>query len=439
MRGFPLQAQTPDGQQVTLLGLADARQISEKVVGTHPAAQAILPLMDGSRDLDTIVSEVGRGLTREFLEGLVAQLDDAALLFGPKFEELQRKVREDFDSLEHLPPGTTAAFVEQLVAQATQAASAEQEEGAEPVTPDDLDQRDLFGKILDQWMNEGVERTDAVPIESLPRAIVAPHIDYGRGWINYAAVWGRLRGLDRPDRVVILGTNHFGECSGVCACDKGYETPLGLCELDRELVEAVKGNLGEELSEKLFAFRYDHEREHSVELQVPWIQRTFGPDEQGNYPKVFGVLIHDPAVNGGDSYDGNGVGLDEFVEATRKAIDSLPGRTLVISSADLSHVGPAFGDQERTAGDENKEQAEAFRNKTIEQDKELLEMFAEGRIEDLLAAMTWQQNPTRWCSTGNMIAAMRVSGAESARILNYGAAIDQQGMSMVSNVAMVLE
>src|SRR5688572_28088209 len=58
----------------TLLGIADARQISEKMVLVSPGVQAILPLMNGERTVDEIVSQVGRGLTRQVLEGLVAQL-----------------------------------------------------------------------------------------------------------------------------------------------------------------------------------------------------------------------------------------------------------------------------------------------------------------------------------------------------------------------------
>ena len=65
----------------------------------------------------------------------------------------------------------------------------------------------------------------------------------------------------------------------------------------------------------------------------------------------------------------------------------------------------------------------------------LLDMVRGGRAEDLIGAMAWQQNPTRWCSTGNLVATMRVTGAESVEILRYLAAIDQQGATMVSSVA----
>ncbi|MEL7485440.1 MAG: hypothetical protein AAFN41_13940, partial [Planctomycetota bacterium] len=68
IRGFAAPAQGPDGQQVQLLGLADARQISPKVVFTQPAMQAVLPLFTGENGLDDVVAQVGRGLERPMLE-----------------------------------------------------------------------------------------------------------------------------------------------------------------------------------------------------------------------------------------------------------------------------------------------------------------------------------------------------------------------------------
>ena len=118
IRGVPVPVQGPEGKQVTMLGLADAQQISPKMVVTHPAFQTVLPKMDGSRTIDQIVSETGQGLQRPMLEQLVAQLDDAGLIFGPNYESLAQKMRDDFDANDTLPPGSTAQMADLLVAQA---------------------------------------------------------------------------------------------------------------------------------------------------------------------------------------------------------------------------------------------------------------------------------------------------------------------------------
>lgn len=428
VRGVPVPVQGPEGKQLTMLGLADAQQISTKMVVTHPAFQMVLPMMDGSRDLDQIVSEAGKGLQRPMLEQLVAQLDDAGLLFGPTYEALAQKMRDQFDEADTLPPGSTAQMADMLVTHALGGEATDEQKaqmGAEKLK-----------EQLDKWIDEALKDTETPSFDTLPAAVVAPHLDYVRGWMNYAHVYGRMRVVDRPDRIVILGTNHFGQSTGICGCDKGFESPIGVCQLDAGLLEALADELGPDQAQKMLANRFDHENEHSIELHIPWIQHVFGADEQGSYPKVFAALIHDPTVNNGESYDGEGLALDPFVEALRKAIGAVGGKTLVVSSADLSHVGPAFGDQQSLAGDD--EAAKAFRTQVATHDQEMLKMIAENRMDDLIGSMAWQQNPTRWCSIGNIAATMRTVSPREIDVLNYAAAMDPQGTTFVSSASLAM-
>lgn len=427
VRGFA--AQTQQGQPI--LGLADARQVSDKVVYTSPAAQTLLPMMDGSKGLDEMVKQVGKGLTRPILEQLVAQLDEAGLLEGPTFQAMMAKMRADFDATVNLPPASTAAFVDAVASQKV-------EGEAEPAT--DAERQALgaarLKNLMDQWITSALKDAPTGEYTELPRAIVAPHIDYPRGWLNYAAAWGRLKGLSRPDRVVILGTNHFGFATGVCGSDKGYETAFGVCEADRDLIAHVRKRLGDAGATKLFENRFDHEREHSIELQVPWIQHMFGPGADGKFPKVFGVLVHDPVANGGESYDGNGLAFDPFVEAMRGAIADVGGSTLIVSSADLSHCGPSFGDQQSLAGETP--EAQQAREKVFKHDREMLDLFVAGKADEMVAGMSWQQNPTRWCSIGNMLAAYKITQPEKVQMFNYAAAMDPQGYTFVSSASLAM-
>ncbi|MBX3359567.1 MAG: AmmeMemoRadiSam system protein B [Phycisphaeraceae bacterium] len=431
VRAFGVQAEEQGtGRKIPMMGVSDARQISDKVVFTTPGAQLILPKMDGAHTLDQIVAEVGQGLTRPIVEQLVAQLDDAGLLDGPVFEGMLKTMREEYDGLSVLPPATTAAFADALVMQSV---------GKDATEADKTEQGPrLLRQALDQFIATALKDAANPSFESLPKAIVAPHLDYPRGWFNYGAVYGRLRVVDRPDRVVILGTNHFGLSTGVTACDKGFSTPLGTCELDEPLLKALVSRLGD----GLLANRYDHEREHSIELHVPWIQHVFGgggPGGEGGageYPTVLGVLVHDPAVNNGESYDGNGIAVQPFAEALRAAIAELPGKTLIVSSADLSHVGPGFGDQVALAGEAK--EAVDFRNKVVAHDREMLDLVVKKKPGDLISAMAWQQNPTRWCSTGNLVATLLTVAPERVDLLNYGGAMDQQGMQMVTSAAIAM-
>lgn len=423
IRGFATQ----HNEQV-LMGLADARQISDKIVLTSPQFQLVLPHLNGQNDLDAIVKLVGRGLERAVLEQFIAQLDDAALLEGPVFDGVLAKMRADFDSSESLPPGASAQAGEALAAQELGENSTEDQRR-------ELAPRKLR-EAMDQWISQALEKAEDPSFDALPRAVIAPHLDYWRGWMNYAHVYGRLRVVDNPDRVVILGTNHFGSGTGVTACDKGYESPFGTLALDKDLLERLKSKLGPENSEKLLRHRYDHEREHSIELHIPWVQHTLGDSKSGAGPKVLGVLVHDPAVNNGESYDGNGLGILPFIEALKAAIAEMPGKTLIVASADLSHVGQSFGDQTPIMGETP--EADAFRTKVLTHDQEMLALVEQGRAEDLVSSMAWQQNPTRWCSIGNLVATLKLTDAPSVRRLNYAGVGDQQGVAFVTSYAGVI-
>lgn len=425
IRGFPAMRES---QQY--LALADAQQISDRVVFTTPAAQAVLPHMTGEQDLDQIVQTVGHGLTRPWIEDFVAQLDEAGLIEGPNFDSMIQDMRLAFDSKDVLPPGPSAAIADYLVLQAAGGEDVSDEEKAEK-GPDALRAQ------MDKWIADALKNVNDPSLDTLPAAIVAPHLDYPRGWLNYAHIYGRLRVVDRPDRVVILGTNHFGFASGVCGCDKGYETPLGTCPLDAGFKERVCAALGEENSRRLFEHRFDHEREHSIELHVPWIQHVFGSGAEDEPIPVFAALVHDPARNSGESYDGEGLDLLPFVDALRRAIEESPGKTLVVASADLSHVGPQFGDSVKI-GDLEDQEATAFREKVLQSDREMLQLVLDRKPEELVASMAWMQNPTRWCSVGNIVATLKIVEPDSVRLLHYAAGVDAQAMGMVSSCAMAM-
>lgn len=452
VRGFGTQAQGPDGKPMPVLGLADSKQISDKIVFTQPAMQAVLPLLNGEHAVEEVVSKVGHGLTNQMLEDLVRQLDHAALIEGPNFESLWDKMRADFDSTDDLPPGQTVAIAEQMVVQQAannagraaiaanpedqQAAQQAAQEAAQAVTDEDKSSLApaALRHAIDSWMNQTMEQVEDPSFDTLPKAVLVPFTMYSQGWMNYAHIYGRLRVVDRPDRVVILGVNHFGTGTGAVGCDKGFRTPLGTCPADSAFADDMRKRLGD----KLFEHRFDHEREHSIELQIPWLQVVFGGAENDAAPlPVFAALLHDPVVKDGKSYDGQGVDLNDFSDALQGAIEAAPGRTLVIASHELSHVGAAFGDQQPFGA--QSDEGEKARAGIIQQDQSLMKMYAEGKHKDMILSLNWQQNPTRWNSTGVLVAAWKAVGGLSEgkdlKIHHFAGAVDPAGNAMVTSVA----
>jgi hypothetical protein len=68
----------------------------------------------------------------------------------------------------------------------------------------------------------------------------------------------------------------------------------------------------------------------------------------------------------------------------------------------------------------------------------MLALVTEGKGAELVSSMAWQQNPTRWCSTGNIVATLQAIAPERIELLNYGAAMDPAGSTMVTSAAVAM-
>jgi len=106
-----------------------------------------------------------------------------------------------------------------------------------------------------------------------PRAMIQPHAGYRYSGTVAAFGYRRLANADPPPRrVVVLGPNHTVplESIAVSPADR-WETPLGPVDIDHELRAMAR-----ELPSVGIAER-PHLTEHSIEVQVPFLQRVLSP------------------------------------------------------------------------------------------------------------------------------------------------------------------
>jgi AmmeMemoRadiSam system protein B len=101
---------------------------------------------------------------------------------------------------------------------------------------------------------------------------IAPHAGYQYSGPVAANTYMHVSSLKKPETAVIVGPNHYGIGSGISSYKNGvWETPLGRVKVDRELVESI--------SEKTGILDFDeqaHKYEHSIEVQIPFIQYLYG-------------------------------------------------------------------------------------------------------------------------------------------------------------------
>jgi hypothetical protein len=165
---------------------------------------------------------------------------------------------------------------------------------------------------------------DALPAQSRePLAIVVPHAGYIYSGQICADGYSQVRGRNY-DLVVILGTNHTSASLRRVALypGDGFRTPLGVAPVDRALAAALTA-----ASPDCIADAAPHVREHSVEVQVPFIQVLFPGAKI--LPAVVGQA--DAALYG------------RFGAALAQALRGR--RALIVASSDLSHY-PAAADAE---------------------------------------------------------------------------------------------
>ena len=155
-------------------------------------------------------------------------------------------------------------------------------------------------------------------------ACVVPHAGYMYSGHVAGAVYGEL---DVPQRCILLGPRHFPQGQPMAILIEGsWRTPLGDAEIDAPLAAALR-NAYPQLREDETA----HAREHSLEVQIPFLQRITG---EGNEARGFRFV---PVVLASDRYPV----LEELGRAVAqviaKANTDQTGPVLIIASTDFNH------------------------------------------------------------------------------------------------------
>src|SRR5439155_12208577 len=97
---------------------------------------------------------------------------------------------------------------------------------------------------------------------------VAPHAGLMYSGPVAAHAYQLLRGR-RFDVVVLVGPSHFVPFEGVAIVRSGgFETPFGVAPIDADVAGAIIS-----ATSVVFADASPHRREHSLEMQLPFVQR----------------------------------------------------------------------------------------------------------------------------------------------------------------------
>ena len=227
-------------------------------------------------------------------------------------------------------------------------------------------------------------------MEDGPRNIVGlivPHAGYMASGPVDAHAYYHLAFDGRPDIIVIFGPNHTGLGSAISLMNDGaWRTPLGDVQIDTETANQILQNSGIiDVDDRA------HIREHSIEMQLPFLQYLYGSHFKF-VPICF--MMQD---------------LETSREVGNAVAMALKGKNgLVIASTDFTHYEP---------------QNQAERKDKLAIDA-ALQMDEEKyyRTVDLYGISTCGYGPT----VAVMVAA-KLLGAKTSNLLCYGTSGDVLG------------
>jgi len=146
-------------------------------------------------------------------------------------------------------------------------------------------------------------------------AIIAPHAGYVYSGQTAAHAYRLVQGKDYESVIIIAPTHHY-RFKGCSIYPKGgYETPLGIAEIDESLAAEIS---------KASGFKYiskAHQMEHSVEVQIPFIQKTLPQ------AKIVPIVMGYPPTR------------KTIITLAKALAEVLPGKkVMIVASTDMSHI-----------------------------------------------------------------------------------------------------
>jgi hypothetical protein len=253
----------------------------------------------------------------------------------------------------------------------------------------------------------------AAPPEGLPERPVAgivPHAGWSMSGPTALAVFKAIASRRTPKTFVLLGAWHRARRpEGILFPSGGWETPLGLVEVDNWLGREIHSRAGGLVIED----PAPHSIENSLELQVPFIKHL-APEA-----KIVPILVPHagPAV--------------EIGRTVGRTIRDLAADAVCVGSTDLTHYGPDYGFEPRGPV------GQAIRWVREENDKRIIDLMVRLDAEGVIPEADKRASACGPGAIAATLAAARELGATQGHVINYTTSWDvmRETMGMASDAA----
>jgi AmmeMemoRadiSam system protein B len=158
---------------------------------------------------------------------------------------------------------------------------------------------------------------DQPPVPGELLGLISPHAGYAYSGQTAAFAYHQLEEQD-VDTIVLMGPSHRAWMGDYAvSAEDAYETPLGLAHLDMGFIS--------DLEERITLRRVRRDAEHSLEIQLPFLQRQLG-----------GFLLVPIMTNADDPATAQH--LAKALAETIQQRSEENGRILLVASSDLHHI-----------------------------------------------------------------------------------------------------
>jgi hypothetical protein len=215
------------------------------------------------------------------------------------------------------------------------------------------------------------------------------------------------------DRWIVLGTVHVPIGRAFALTRKDFATPLGPAEADHAFLEALLRRAGRGYLDDEFA----HRGEHSIEFQGVFLRHVTPQDRPVRIVPILCGPFHPFVQERRAPQEGGEV--EAFLAALRETLQDLGGRTVVIASADLAHVGPQFGDPRPLTPRQLREVEAA--------DRHMLRSVEAGDAPAFFEAVAGDGDRRHICGLPPIYAMLRVLEGHKGRLIRYAQWPDPNG------------
>lgn len=179
--------------------------------------------------------------------------------------------------------------------------------------------------MIDGFLNQAAPKPQGKEIF----ALISPHAGYG--FSGGTAAFGYKLIKDNPYKtVIIIGTSHYYGFNGVSVYNQGrFRTPLGDVEVDEEFTRKLLDR-----DKDIFFEPAAFQKEHSVEVQLPFLQKVIAGFSSENNDKSGGTCSWKvvPIVIGNCDFS-----LCQRLAGLLKKAIAGRGDVLIIASTDMYH------------------------------------------------------------------------------------------------------